>query len=84
MMKLRWGIVSAGKISNDFVNALTLLPEESHTVVAVAARDAERAKKFADEHNIKKYYDSYEKLAKDAEVGMMVLYYNHKLHKFIN
>lgn len=68
-MKLRWGIVSAGKISNDFVTALTLLPQEDHVAFAVAARDDERAKKFAEDHKIEKYYDSYEKLANDPDIG---------------
>lgn len=72
-MKLRWGIVSAGLISNDFVTALTLLPPETHVTVAVAARDLSRAKKFAEEHNIEKCYDSYEKLAKDSDIGMLLI-----------
>ena len=31
-MATRWGIVSAGKISSDFVTALSLLPKEEHCV----------------------------------------------------
>ena len=54
----RWGIASAGKISHDFVNALsTYGPDSGHEVVAVAARSLEAAKEFAEKHNIPKAYE---------------------------
>jgi dihydrodiol dehydrogenase / D-xylose 1-dehydrogenase (NADP) len=68
-MATRWGIASAGKISHDFVTALSTLPLEEHRVVAVAAQQLDRAKTFAAEHNIPNAYGSYEELAKDADVG---------------
>ncbi|KAJ9599226.1 hypothetical protein L9F63_010310 [Diploptera punctata] len=68
MMATRWGIVSAGKISHDFVTALSTLSAEEHKVVAVAAQQLDRAKKFATEHNIPNAYGSYEELAKDPNV----------------
>lgn len=46
-MPLKWGILSAGKISHDFVNAMGTLDTNDHQVVAVAARDLNRAKDFA-------------------------------------
>lgn len=67
-MALRWGIVSAGKITHDFVNALGTLNEIDHKVVAVAARDLERARDFANRFNIQTAHDSYLKLAKDPNV----------------
>lgn len=70
MAPLRWGIASAGKISNDFCAALTTLPASDHAVVAVAARNEASAKEFADIFGIPKYYGGYEKLAADADVGM--------------
>lgn len=72
MAPLHWGIVTVGKISHDFVNALTSLPEGLHTVVAAAARNLEDAKKFAQEHDIPKYY-SYEDLAKDKEIDVVYI-----------
>ena len=69
MAPLRWGIASAGKISNDFCAALTALSKENHQVVAVAARSESSAKKFADRFTIPKSYQGYEKLAADAEIG---------------
>jgi dihydrodiol dehydrogenase / D-xylose 1-dehydrogenase (NADP) len=70
MAPLRWGIASAGKISNDFCTALTTLPAEHHKIVAVAARSEESAKKFADLFNIEHYYGGYEKLAADSNIGI--------------
>lgn len=66
---LRWGIVTTGLISNDFVIAMTTLNPAEHVAHAVAARSLENAEKFAKEHNIQKWYGSYEELFKDPEIG---------------
>ena len=68
VMALRWGILSAGLISHDFVVGLKTLPETEHQVVAVAARSLESASKFAETHSIPRHYGSYQELARDAEV----------------
>lgn len=68
-MATRWGIVSAGRICHDFVTSLSVLPADEHKVVAVAARSLDRAKEFADKHEIPKTYGSYEELAADPEIG---------------
>jgi dihydrodiol dehydrogenase / D-xylose 1-dehydrogenase (NADP) len=68
-MATRWGIASAGKISHDFVTALSTLPSDEHRVVAVAAQQLDRAQTFATDHNIPNAYGSYEELAKDSDVG---------------
>jgi dihydrodiol dehydrogenase / D-xylose 1-dehydrogenase (NADP) len=70
MSPLRWGIASAGKISNDFCSALTTLPADDHKVVAVAARSEGSAKDFAELFGIPSFYGGYEKLAADPNVGM--------------
>uniref|UniRef100_A0A336MJ14 Trans-1,2-dihydrobenzene-1,2-diol dehydrogenase n=1 Tax=Culicoides sonorensis TaxID=179676 RepID=A0A336MJ14_CULSO len=72
-MKLKWGIVTVGKISHDFVNALTTLPSDDHVVIAAAARSAEDAKKFAAAHDIPKFYAGYELLAKDPEINVVYI-----------
>jgi dihydrodiol dehydrogenase / D-xylose 1-dehydrogenase (NADP) len=69
MAPLRWGIISAGSISHDFVTALSTLPATDHKVVAVAARGLTSAQKFADVHGISKAYEGYEAIAKDTEIG---------------
>lgn len=71
MSVLKWGIVSAGKISNDFTVGLSCLPAEEHKVIAVAARDFKRADDFAKLHNIPTAYASYEELAKNPEIDVV-------------
>ncbi len=71
-MPLKWGIASAGKISHDFVTALGTLTDH-HYVVAVAARDLDRAKEFAKLHNINQYYDAYNELAVDPNVEVVYI-----------
>lgn len=72
-MATKWGIASAGRISHDFVTALRLLPREEHVVVAVAAKDKDRAKAFAEKHNIPVFYGSYEELAADKNVDVVYI-----------
>jgi dihydrodiol dehydrogenase / D-xylose 1-dehydrogenase (NADP) len=73
MAPLRWGILSAGKISNDFCVAQTTLPKDEHQLVAVAARDLENAKDFAQRFNIPKAYGDYEDLCRDAEIDIVYI-----------
>ncbi|XP_069673557.1 trans-1,2-dihydrobenzene-1,2-diol dehydrogenase-like [Periplaneta americana] len=72
-MATHWGIVSAGKISHDFVTALSTLPSDEHQVIAVAAQQLERAEQFASEHKIPKAYGSYEELARDPNVEVVYI-----------
>ncbi|KAG0725934.1 Trans-1,2-dihydrobenzene-1,2-diol dehydrogenase [Chionoecetes opilio] len=75
----RWGIVSSGLISSDFVSALKALPDE-HRVVAVAARSLQSAKEFAARHGIEKSYDSYSKLATDPDIDVVYIGVLHTKH----
>lgn len=70
-MALRWGIVSAGLISSDFVSALDTLPSDEHSVVAIAARDIDRAGDFAKKFNIPKAYGTYLELARCPDVEVV-------------
>lgn len=74
MAAIRWGIISTGNIAHDFVNSLTTLPENDHSVVAVAARNLDKAQKFAELHSIPNYYEGYEKLAQDPNVGKLKIF----------
>ncbi|XP_061709092.1 trans-1,2-dihydrobenzene-1,2-diol dehydrogenase-like [Cydia pomonella] len=67
-MAVRWGIVSAGKISSDFVNAINSYPGNEQVVAAVAARDRSRAEEFAKLHNISNVFDSYKAMAESSGV----------------
>jgi dihydrodiol dehydrogenase / D-xylose 1-dehydrogenase (NADP) len=63
------GIMGSGRVCNDFVQSLKLIP--SANVVAVAARSEDSAKKFADNHGIPKFYGGYDALLKDEEVDII-------------
>lgn len=68
-MTVRWGIVTAGRSSNDFVNAFNSFPEKGDQVVAaIAARDPRKAEEFADLHNIPIVFDSYKAMATSTDV----------------
>lgn len=66
---LKWGIASCGVISHDFANALTTLNSNEHQIVAVGARNIESAREFAKLFDIPKYYQGYENLVRDENVG---------------
>ncbi|KAL6113394.1 dhdh [Pungitius sinensis] len=82
-MATRWGICSAGKISNDFTVALKTLPPEDHQVVAVAARKLEDAQDFAKKHGISRAYGSYEELARDPDIDVVYVGAIHPSHRSI-
>lgn len=79
-MALKWGICAAGKISNDFCSALKTLPKGEHEIVAVAARDASRAKEFGEKFGATRFYGSYEEIAKDSGVDIIYIGTIHTMH----
>jgi dihydrodiol dehydrogenase / D-xylose 1-dehydrogenase (NADP) len=69
----RWGILSVGRISNDFVTALRILPQTEHKIMAVAARSWESAQEFSRKNNIPKFCKNYEELIKYPEVEVVYI-----------
>lgn len=53
-------ILGAGNIGNKFCHAVSLI--DHCKVLAVASKSIDRARKFADNNGIKKFYDSYEEM----------------------
>mmetsp|Transcript_17931 Transcript_17931/g.37373 ORF Transcript_17931/g.37373 Transcript_17931/m.37373 type:complete len:389 (+) Transcript_17931:39-1205(+) len=68
---LRWGILSAGRISSDYVKAMHLVPEAEP--IAVAARSASKAQEFADSHNIPKTFGNYHDLIRNPDVDVVYI-----------
>jgi len=75
----RWGILSTGKIAQDFVTALAEL--KSAEVVAIGSRTLDDAKQFAKRFNIPRAYGSYEELVKDSEIDIIYVGTPHIFHK---
>lgn len=73
-----WGILAPGNIARKFATELQQL--ENARVYAVGSRNAERAKKFADEFGVKRYYDNYEDLVADPKVDIIYIASPHALH----
>ena len=76
---IRWGIIGLGKIANKFATDLASI--ETVELVAVASRNLQNANNFAEKHNAKKAYSSYEELAKDTNVDAVYIATPHSFHK---
>ncbi|MEN8202427.1 MAG: Gfo/Idh/MocA family oxidoreductase [Bacteroidota bacterium] len=76
--KIRWGILSTGRIAGDFARVLKSLPGAE--IAAVASRNPETASAFAKEHGILRAHGSYEGLAEDPEVDVVYIGTPHTLH----
>lgn len=69
--KINWGILATGKIAGRMADALTYV--ENSNLLAVASRSLEKAKQFAAEKNIPKFYGSYEELVADPEINLIYI-----------
>ncbi|XP_030843848.1 trans-1,2-dihydrobenzene-1,2-diol dehydrogenase isoform X2 [Strongylocentrotus purpuratus] len=71
MKVLRWGICTAGKISQDFSNAICDL--KNHKIQAIASRSLEKAQELAGKVGAETTYASYESLAADPNVDIVYI-----------
>jgi predicted dehydrogenase len=76
---IRWGIIGLGKIANKFATDLATL--DNTELVAVASRNQQNADEFAEKYHVKKAYNSYEELAKDADIDAVYIATPHSFHK---
>ena len=75
---MKIGILGAGKISHSTVPAMIGLNEIE--CYAVASRDYEKARKFADRYGFQKAYGSYEEMLNDPEVDLVYVATPHSHH----
>ncbi len=78
MDKIRWGILSTGRIAHEFTQGLAALPDAE--VVAVGSRTAESAQAFASKFNIPRAHASYQALACDPQVDVIYVATPHNYH----
>jgi predicted dehydrogenase len=69
MKKLRWGLLSTARINRALLPPLR--SSARNILTAVASRDLDRAKVYADERNIPRVFGSYEELLADPEVDVI-------------
>ena len=77
---MKWGILATGNIAKKFASTINQMSKENEQLVAVGSRNIESAKAFANEHNIPRYYDSYEALVKDQDVEAVYVATPNTLH----
>ena len=76
---LRWGILGAGGIADTVSNDINLT--EGNVVTAVAARDADRAARFAARHGAARSYGDYTSLVDDDQVDVVYVSTTHPHHR---
>jgi predicted dehydrogenase len=76
--KIKWGILSTGRIAHKFARALQVA--ENCEIHAVGSRSVESARKFAGEFNIPLTYGSYEELVSDPDIDVIYIATPHNLH----
>ncbi len=75
---INFGILGPGKIAHRFAAAFEYVPEAK--VYAVASRDAEKGKDFAQTYGVGKCYSSYEELVADPQVDVIYISTPHPFH----
>jgi len=80
MKKVKWGILGCANIARKAVIPGILAADNSE-LTAVASRNQEKAKKFAEEFGAKKYYNGYDQLLADQEVEVVYIPLPNSLHK---
>lgn len=78
MQKINWGIIGCGKIAEYFAADLALT--KNAKLEAVAAREPERARDFAERHSAAKHYGSYAEICADPNVDVIYLATLHAFH----
>jgi predicted dehydrogenase len=78
MKKYKWGIIGPGKIARKFAEALSNVSNAE--LWAVASRDEQRAKQFAQQYGAKQFYGNYEAIANDADIDVVYIATPHSFH----
>lgn len=73
----KYGIVSTASITKRFIDGLKQVGDE---VVCIASRDFHKAKEYAIENNIAKYYGSYQEVYEDKDVDIVYIPVINDLH----
>lgn len=75
---LQWGVLSTARINEEVLPGL--LQSRHNEVVAVASRDASRARAFAARHEIGTIHASYQSLLEDTSIDCVYIPLPNKLH----
>ncbi len=78
--RVRWGVISTANIGRAAVNP-AIQASRNGELVAVASRDAERARDFAAAHGIARHFGSYEALLDDPDLDAVYVPLPNSLHR---
>jgi len=77
-LTFNWGLIGPGRIAEKFAQAMQA--EGVGTLKAVASRNAERSRAFAEKYHIETAYDEYEKLYQDDSLDGIYIATLHNFH----
>ncbi len=77
-MTVQWGILSTARINDKFLAGVAR--SQAVTVRAVASRDRDHARRYADEHGIDRAYGSYEELLADPDLEALYISLPNAMH----
>jgi len=77
-MSVRWGLLSTALINEAILAGAAETSEVD--VIAVASRNEERARRYADEHALERSYGSYDDLLTDQDVEALYISLPNSLH----
>lgn len=77
---MKWGILATGNIAKKFASTINQMSNENEQLAAVGSRHMDSAKAFAREHDIPRYFDSYEALVNDPDVEAVYVATPNSLH----
>jgi len=75
---VQWGILSTARINDRFI--VGCAQSEAVTISAVASRDPERARAYADEHGIERAHGSYDELLADPDIEAVYISLPNSMH----
>jgi aryl-alcohol dehydrogenase-like predicted oxidoreductase/predicted dehydrogenase len=75
---VHWGILGPGKIANRFADQLRL--SQTGVLAAIAGRNAERVRAFAERWSVARTYLAFEELLEDSAVEAVYIATPHRLH----
>ncbi|MBO7727855.1 MAG: Gfo/Idh/MocA family oxidoreductase, partial [Oscillospiraceae bacterium] len=75
---MKFGIIGAGGIAKNMAGTVSRMKNVDCT--AIAARDIERARAYAEKYGFRKAYGSYEDLLADPEVELVYIALPHSFH----
>lgn len=76
---MHFGIIGAGNIAHKFRDAVT--QTKGAEVTAVASKDLQRSKKWAEEESVPHYYGSYEDMLQDESIDAVYIATTNNFHQ---